>query len=352
LPISNKCATSKPEQIAVLVSGSENESAVYNSHMGRSPFLLNGVKTVDSHTAGEPTRVVIAGGPDLGSGDLQSKLHILRTQYDRFRTATIAEPRGSDVVVGALLCEPSDSSAAAAVIFYNDVGYLGMCGHGTIGLVTTLAHLGRIGPGEHTIETPVGPVVAHLHADGRVSIENVPSYRYRADVSVGVPGYGCLQGDIAWGGNWFFLVSDHGLTLRIENRAELLAASTAIRAALIETGITGKDKAFIDHIELCGPASDPNNSGRNFVLCPGASFDRSPCGTGTSAKLACLHAAGELGLNEVWRQEGILGTVFEGSIHSTNDAGIIPSITGRAWITGESTLYFDPNDPFRSGISF
>ena len=269
-----------------------------------------------------------------------------------FRTATICEPRGSDVVVGALLCEPSDPSAAAAVIFYNDVGYLGMCGHGTIGLVTTLAHLGRIGPGEHVIETPVGPVVTHLRTDGSVSVENVPSYRYQADVPVEVPGYGCFRGDIAWGGNWFFLVSDHGLTLRIENRAELLAVSTAIRAALIASGITGKDQGLIDHIELCGPASDPNNSGRNFVLCPGASFDRSPCGTGTSAKLACLYAAGELGLNEIWRQEGILGTVFEGSIQSSNGAGITPSITGRAWITGESTLYFDPSDPFRSGISF
>jgi 4-hydroxyproline epimerase len=320
--------------------------------MDPAPFLLNGVKTVDSHTAGEPTRVVIGGGPNLGSGDLQSKVHQLRTQYDRFRTATIAEPRGSEVVVGALLCEPSDPSAAAAVIFYNDVGYLGMCGHGTIGVVTTLAHLGRIGPGEHTLETPVGLVATHLRADGSVSLRNVSSYRYRSDVPVEVPGYGCFRGDIAWGGNWFFLVSDHGLLLRIENRAELVVVSTAIRAALIASGITGKDHGVIDHIELCGPASDPDNSGRNFVLCPGASFDRSPCGTGTSAKLACLHAAGELGLNEIWRQEGILGTVFEGSIHSTNGAGIIPSITGRAWITGESTLYFDPTDPFRSGISF
>jgi 4-hydroxyproline epimerase len=336
----------------VLAFSSANESAVYNSDMNPSPFLLNGVKAVDSHTAGEPTRVVIAGGPDLGSGDIQSKLLLLRTQYDRFRTATIAEPRGSDVVVGALLCEPSDPSAVAAVIFYNDVGYLGMCGHGTIGLVTTLAHLSRIGPGEQVIETPVGPVVAHLHSNGSVTIENVLSYRYRADVAVEVPGYGCFRGDIAWGGNWFFLVSDHGLSLQIENRAELLVVSTAIRGALVVSGITGKDKGIIDHIELCGPPSDPINSGRNFVLCPGASFDRSPCGTGTSAKLACLHAAGELGLNEVWRQEGILGTVFEGSIVSSNGDCITPSITGRAWITAESTLYFDPSDPFRGGISF
>ena len=320
--------------------------------MSPSPFLSTGVKVVDSHTAGEPTRVIVAGGPDLGSGDLRARLDVFRAQHDDFRTATICEPRGSEVVVGALLCEPSVPSASAAVIFYNDVGYLGMCGHGTIGVVTTLAHLGRIEPGKHMIETPVGPVTTHLRADGNVSIENVPSYRYRADVPVEVPGYGCLHGDIAWGGNWFFLVSDHRLSLRIENRAELLAVSTAIRSALNAGSITGKDQSLVDHIELCGPPSDPRNSGRNFVLCPGASFDRSPCGTGTSAKLACLHAAGELGLNEIWRQEGILGTVFEASIQNTDGAGIIPRITGRAWITGESTLYFDASDPFRSGISF
>jgi 4-hydroxyproline epimerase len=328
------------------------ESAIYNSHMNPPPIFSTGVKVVDSHTAGEPTRVVVAGGPDLGSGDLRARLEVFRAQYDQFRTATICEPRGSEVVVGALLCEPSDSSAAAAVIFYNDVGYLGMCGHGTIGVVTTLAHLGRIAPGEHLIETPVGQVVTHLHPDGSVSLQNVPSYRYRTEVLVEVPGHGCFRGDIAWGGNWFFLVSDHGLSLQIEDRTELLAVSAAIRASLIACGITGKDGALIDHVELCGPPSDLSNSGRNFVLCPGASFDRSPCGTGTSAKLACLHAAGKLGLNEAWRQEGILGTVFEGSIHNSDGGGIIPSITGRAWITGESTLHFDPTDPFRNGISF
>ena len=320
--------------------------------MHPSPLALTGVTVVDSHTAGEPTRVIVAGGPDLGSGDLRTMLGVFRSQYDGFRTATVCEPRGSEVVVGALLCEPSDPLAAAAVIFYNDVGYLGMCGHGMIGVVTTLAHLGQIDQGEHVIETPVGAVVTHLHADGSVSIQNVRSYRDRADVPLDVPGYGCFRGDIAWGGNWFFLVSDHGLALQIENRAELVAASTAIRAALIASGITGKDNALIDHIELCGPPGDPRNSGRNFVLCPGASFDRSPCGTGTSAKLACLHAEGRLGLNEVWRQEGILGTVFEASILRAESASITPRITGKAWITGESTLYFDPADPFRSGISF
>jgi 4-hydroxyproline epimerase len=316
------------------------------------PPLPTAVQVVDSHTAGEPTRVVVAGGPPLGTGDLRAKLEIFRARHDGFRTATVCEPRGSEVVVGALLCEPSDPRAAAAVIFYNDVGYLGMCGHGTIGVVTTLAHLGRIAPGEHAIETPVGPVLTRLHQDGTVSLENVPSYRYRADVPVEVPGHGPLRGDVAWGGNWFFLVSTPPLPLRIDNRAQLVASATAIRAALAASGITGKEGALIDHIELCGPPADPRNSGRNFVLCPGASFDRSPCGTGTSAKLACLHAQGKLALNEVWRQEGILGTVFEASILRAEGGCVTPRIAGRAWITAESTLHFDPTDPFSRGIVF
>jgi 4-hydroxyproline epimerase len=320
--------------------------------MNVRPPTYTRVHIVDSHTAGEPTRVVISGGPDLGSGDLKQKLQVLRTQYDSFRISTIGEPRGSDVIIGALLCEPTDPSFAAAVIFFNDAGYLGMCGHGTIGLIATLAHLGRIMPGQHCIETPVGSVLTKLHVDGSVSFENVPSYRYRVQVPVDVPGYGRFHGDIAWGGNWFFLVSDHGLALHAANRNQLLAVSTAIRAALTASGITGMDNASIDHIELCGEPGDPGNSARNFVLCPGAAFDRSPCGTGTSAKIACLYAAGELALNTPWRQEGILGTMFEGTVHSHRDGYVTPTITGRAWITAESTLLFDSTDPFRSGIVF
>lgn len=309
------------------------------------------VEVVDSHTAGEPTRVVIAGGPDLGAGDLQARLRVLRTRHDSFRSGIVREPRGSEVIVGALLCEPLDPLCAAGVIFFNDVGYLGMCGHGTIGLVTTLAHLGRIAPGRHRIETPVGPVWTCLNADKTVSVENVPSYRYRANVPVDVPGYGGFAGDIAWGGNWFFLVSDHSFKLAVQNRAELLAVTTAIRAALAASGITGSNGAVIDHIELCGPAIEPGNSGRNFVLCPGTSFDRSPCGTGTSAKMASLYAAGELAPETPWRQEGILGTVFEGHVRVQDDC-VLPTIAGRAWITAESTLLFDSSDPFASGIVF
>jgi 4-hydroxyproline epimerase len=309
------------------------------------------VLVVDSHTAGEPTRVIVEGGPDLGSGPLTVRRARFQAEFDAFRRGVVCEPRGSEVVVGAFLCKPVDPEAAAGVIFFNDVGTLGMCGHGTIGLVTTLAHLGRLKPGVHRIETPVGDVHTELHADGSVSVRNVPSYRYRKDVAVDVQGYGQFTGDIAWGGNWFFLVSGHNYPLVISKRNELVALTTAIRNALSAAGITGADGALIDHIELVSTPEDPANSGRNFVLCPGASFDRSPCGTGTSAKMACLYAAGELQPGELWRQEGILGTVFSGSVTPEGDK-VIPTITGQAWITAEATLHFDASDPFCGGIVF
>ena len=320
----------------------------YHAVMG----ILAHLQVVDSHTAGEPTRAVVSGGPDLGHGTLQERLHRLRTHFDGFRSGVVCEPRGSEVVVGALLLEPVAPDASAAVIFFNDVGYLGMCGHGTIGVVTTLAHMGKIGPGMHKLETPVGDVSTYLHDEGSVTVYNVPSYRHRAGVQVDVPDYGLFIGDIAWGGNWFFLVGEHPYELTLANRAKLIAVTTAIRRALQEEGIGGPNGELIDHIELFSPPMNSENSSRNYVLCPGASFDRSPCGTGTSAKMACLHAEGKLAAGHVWRQEGILGTVFEGSIEDCNDGRVRPTIRGKAWITGESKLLFTADDPFRNGIRF
>jgi 4-hydroxyproline epimerase len=324
--------------------------------MGDGASPRRQVRIIDSHTAGEPTRVVIAGGPSLGNGNLQSQLEVFRSQHDSFRTAVLSEPRGSDVLVGALLCAPHDPQAAAGVIFFNDVGYLGMCGHGSIGVIATLAHLGRVAAGTHRIDTPVGMIAASLHPDGAVSITNVPSYRYRSGVEIDVPEWGLMHGDIAWGGNWFFLVADHHLVLHLHHRSALMAAATALRHALYAGGIRGDGGAVIDHIEFTGPAEDPANSGRNFVLCPGAAFDRSPCGTGTSAKMACLYADGKLKADETWRQEGILGTVFEGSVTAAGDGlaptVVTPTIKGSAYITAESTLLFDDRDPFRQGIQF
>ena len=309
---------------------------------------MDDIHVIDSHTAGEPTRTVIAGGPNLGIGSLAQRLDVFRGRFDWFRSAVVNEPRGSDVVVGALLCEPSDPACAAGVIFFNNVSYLGMCGHGTIGLIATLWHLGRIGVGEHRIETPVGMVRARLHEDGRVTVHNVPSYRHARQVAVEVEGYGRVIGDVAWGGNWFFLVDDHGQDLRFDQVEHLTDFAWRIRAALERGGVTGAGGARIDHIELVGPGAN-GASARNFVLCPGKAYDRSPCGTGTSAKLACLAADGKLRPGEPWTQESIIGSRFEAS-YTINDGHIEPSITGEAYITLEGKLVLDPRDPFRWGI--
>jgi 4-hydroxyproline epimerase len=308
------------------------------------------IHAIDSHTEGEPTRLVIQGGPDLGWGTLSERRQRFQQSHDWFRRAVVLEPRGSDCLVGALLCEPSEPKNTAGVIFFNNAGYLNMCGHGTIGLIATLAHLGRIKTGVHRIETPVGVVTAILHHDGKVTIENVPSFRTRKDVPVDVPGIGEVRGDVAWGGNWFFLVEDHRHELSLGVSDQLVDYAWKIRQALTANGITGIDGAEIDHIELFSPAAPRGADGRNFVLCPGKEYDRSPCGTGTSAKLACLYADGKLKPGEVWRQQGILGTVFEGSVAVVGDK-IIPSVTGSAYVTAETRLYLDPRDPFRTGIN-
>ena len=305
------------------------------------------IKAIDSHTAGEPTRVVISGFPDLGVGTMEERMGRFRRDFDKFRSAIVREPRGHDAVVGALLCEPASESSTAGVIFFNNVGYLGMCGHGTIGLVRTLEHMGRIMPGRHIIETSVGSVEAELQADGFVSITNVPSYRFAKDVLVEVDGFGIVKGDIAWGGNWFFLVGEHPMKLYMHDLTELTDYSSRIREALRTNNITGKDGAEIDHIELFSSTADADS--RNFVLCPGIEYDRSPCGTGTSAKLACLYADGKLKEGQVWRQESITGTVFEGTVRIEGEK-IIPIIRGSAFITAELDLILDPMDPLRFGI--
>jgi len=306
---------------------------------------------VDSHTAGEPTRCVLGGLPDLGSGPLTDRLYKLKRNHDHYRRAILCEPRGSDVLVGAYLVEPEDPTAAAGVIFFNNAGYLGMCGHGMMGLAVTLAHLGKIAPGKHRIETPVGTVSIELHPANRVAIRNVAAYRHKAAVTVDVPGYGPVTGDVAWGGNWFFLVGEHRFPLTLDQVEPLTAFTWEIRRALTAAGITGADGAEIDHIELLSAAHNAANHSRNFVLCPGKAYDRSPCGTGTSAKMACLAADGRLKPGEIWRQEGILDTVFEGSFVLDGEAAkIIPTVTGSAHITGEGSLIFQDADPFRLGV--
>ena len=307
------------------------------------------VRVIDSHTGGEPTRVVISGGPDLGNGSMAERLERFKSDFDQFRSAVVNEPRGNDAVVGALLCDPVDSACAAGVIYFNNVGYLGMCGHGTIGLMVTLNFLGRIEPGTHRIETPVGVIEATLDENNVVSVANVPSYRLATNVSVEVHGHGLVTGDIAWGGNWFFLVNSNGHKLKMENLEELTDFSWRIRQTLNQQGITGANGQEIDHIELFAPSQLDGVQSKNFVLCPGKAYDRSPCGTGTSAKLACLYADGKLQEGQIWRQESIVGSVFEGSIKVAGNE-VYPTIKGSAFVNAETDLILDERDPFCHGI--
>ena len=305
------------------------------------------VSVIDSHTAGEPTRIVVAGGPDLGNGPLDTRRDKFQRECDKFRSAVVNEPRGSDVVVGALLVEPQDKSCAAGAIFFNNVGALGMCGHGTIGLMVTLAHMGKIKPGEHRIETPVGIVTATLHAMGEVSVANVPSWRAKKAVQVQVPGIGVVTGDVAWGGNWFFLVDKHGQELVLGNVDALTDYCWRVRQAVNTQGFPE-----VDHVELFSPLKGVEKGSRNFVQCPGKAYDRSPCGTGTSAKLSCLAADGKLQPGETWVQESIIGSRFTGKFQWLDrDAGkVAPVITGTAFVNAETTQLLDEKDPFCWGI--
>lgn len=305
------------------------------------------IRCIDSHTAGEPTRVVLDGPwSDGGSPwSVARAVEWLKNEGDGFRRSLMLEPRGGEHWVGALLLPPMDEANACGVVFLNNVGVLGMCGHGTMGLVRTLAHLGRIETGELRIETPAGVVTAIWHPDGRVSVENVRSYRIAKDLTVSVEGFGEVRGDVAYGGNGFFLTEDHGLKLIWENVEVLTRFSKAAGRAVNEAGFPE-----VNHVELTGPALKAGNNGRNFVLCPGGAFDRSPCGTGTSAKLACLIADEKWQPGKVWRQESVIGTVFE-AVGRLEGGGVVVTITGQAWITGETTLVVETDDPLGKGIA-
>ena len=305
------------------------------------------ISIIDSHTGGEPTRLVVKGFPELGTASMAERRARLLAEHDAWRRATVLEPRGNDVMVGALLCPPVDPRNAAGVIFFNNTGYLGMCGHGTIGLIASLAHLGRIAPGVHGVETPVGTVQTTLHDDRSVSVQNVPAFRLHHALMIEVPGFGAVTGDVAWGGNWFFLVSSPVPRIASDNLAALSAFAHAVQQALFTQGVRGNDGGVIDHIELF--ADDNHANSRNFVLCPGGAYDRSPCGTGTSAKVACLAADGKLKPGEIWRQASIIGSQFEAS-YALQGEQVIPTIRGRAFISAEATLLIEADDPFGWGI--
>lgn len=312
--------------------------------------VVQRIAVIDSHTGGEPTRVVLSGAPAFSARDMQGAARELRDRYDDFRRTVINEPRGHDVLVGALLLPPADPANVAGVVYFNNVGTIGMCGHGSIGVAITLLREGRIGQGTHRLETPAGNVTVTVHDEHRVSVENVASYRYRRDACLHVDGIGTVRGDIAWGGNWFFLVSGHGMTIGPHNLAALHDFTRRIRRALDASDLRGADGALIDHVELFGEPTDTAIAdSRNFVLCPGNAYDRSPCGTGTSAKLACLLDDGVIENGARWRQQGISGSVFEAEARF-RDGTLTPVITGSAYITGRAELVVEAGDPLASGM--
>jgi 4-hydroxyproline epimerase len=308
------------------------------------------IEVVDSHTEGEPTRVVIGGWPELQGRSMAARRDEMRERHDHLRRAVVQEPRGHEAVVGALLTPPVESGSLAGVVFFDNGGYLGMCGHGLIGVTRTLEHLGRVAPGPLRLDTPVGSVVADLLPDGAVALTNVPAALHARDVEVEVPGLGRVVGDVAWGGNWFFLTELPGEPLTLENRMHLTRLTLAIKDALARAGVHGADGALVDHVELFAPSTRPDADSRNFVMCPSGAYDRSPCGTGTSAKLAALHARGQLALGQRWRQQGVTGGVFTGWL-SQERGELVPHIQGRAFLTGRGTLLFDRDDPFRAGLA-
>lgn len=308
---------------------------------------ISPIRVIDSHTGGEPTRLVLEGGPDLGDGPIADRVRRFRERFDDYRCAIVNEPRGSDPLVGALLVKPHRADCDLGVIYFNNVGYLGMCGHGTIGLIASLHFAGRLAPGAVKIDTPVGAVDVELRADGRISVANVVSYRSQRRVAVNVPTIGEVTGDVAWGGNWFFLISDHGQIIDLKHVESLTDFTWRVREAINAQGYP-----LVDHVELFAPSASPGAHSRNFVLCPGKAYDRSPCGTGTSAKLACLAADGKLLEGDVWVQESLIGSTFEGTFrwHDRGKGEIVPIISGTAHVTGENLLRLDPSDPFCWGI--
>lgn len=322
---------------------------------------------VDSHTGGEPTRVVVESPIKLNGETMAERAQHFKSQFDNYRQAIVCEPRGSDIVVGALLCPPVNPGSVAGVIFFNNVSTLGMCGHGLIGVAVVLRYLKRVELGRYAIDTPVGTVHFELLDENRVAIENVPSYRWKEKQVVEIfPGTSAAQtihGDIAWGGNWFFICDDHGLPVNLDNLSQLNSVSLEIRKQLDRLEITGQGGQLIDHVELIGPGTPGRADAKNFVLCPGAAYDRSPCGTGTSAKLACMAADGKLAPGQVHRQESIVGSVFTGSYQlaserasdpTSDSAGdsprILPTLIGSAFVNSRAELLLDPNDPFCWGL--
>jgi proline racemase len=327
------------------------------------------LQAVDSHTAGEPTRIVTGGLPPVAGATMAEKRAALRIRHDALRRALVHEPRGHDAIVVAYLVPPCHPDAHAGVVFCNDVGYLGMCGHGAIGVATVLVGMGMVPAQEPetrvVLDTPAGLVPCRVAvSNGRaraVTITNVPSFQFRQRAIAAVPGFGKVAADIAWGGNWFAFVEAAQLGLHVDKAhlPQLLPAAIAVREALAANGVRGVhpesgEEQLVDHVKLFDALEGPTPGARAMTLCPGTAYDRSPCGTGTSAKLAVLHSKGELGVGEWFTSESVIGTRFRARIAATTQVGqfaaIVPEIEGAAYVTGLQTFVLDPEDPCVHGL--
>ena len=321
--------------------------------MTRSGGPPERLRVIDSHTIGEPTRVVLdeslVAGLDLGGGSVRDRRDRFRDRCDHVRSALVGDPRGTTAMVGVILVPPADPTCRFGAFYVNRVGYLDMCGHATIGLAVTLGARGIIEPGDFRLESPAGVVGVTWHGGGEASFECVPPRRIAQNLALACDDGSRVTGDVATSGLWCYLCRDHGLPVEPTAIPALTARAWSIRRALEARGLSGDGGEVIDHVVLLGPPRDPGNDGRAFVLCPDGAFDRSPCGTGTSALVGCLFEDGILTAGRTWRQESVLGGVYEASIRRERDI-LVPTVRGRAWLTAETTLHFAGDDPYRTGL--
>lgn len=329
---------------------------------------VRNIYTVESHTMGEPLRLVVGGFPNLVGKTIPEKREYFIEHYDHLRKAIMLEPRGHKDMFGAILTQSTMPEADIGVIFMHGEGFHNMCGHGTIATNTILVETGMVEVQEPVttikMEAPAGLVTVHVNVEqGRaksVSFENVPAFLYKEGAEVDVPGYGKLKIDISFGGSFFAIIDAKQLGIDIcpENSSKLVDAGMAIiHAANEQIKVQHPELEHIKTIDLCeiyGPAKSEDADMQNITVFDGQ-IDRSPCGTGTSAKVATLWAKGELKIGEEFVYESVINTKFIGKALRETQVGpykaIIPEITGSAYITGHSQFFIDENDPVKYGFS-
>ncbi|MFI5747119.1 proline racemase family protein [Streptomyces sp. NPDC051644] len=322
---------------------------------------------VDSHTEGMPTRVITGGIGTIPGATMAERRTYFRKHRDAVRTLLMYEPRGHASMSGAILQPPTRPDADFGVLFIEVSGYLPMCGHGTIGVATVLVETGMVEVTEPVttvrLDTPAGLVSVDVRVkDGAataVTLTNVPAFSVALDRTVDVPGYGPVRYDLAYGGNFYAMVqlSDLGLPFDRARKGDILAAGLALMDAVnaADRPVHPEDSDIngLKHVQFIAPGSDARHSRHAMAIHPGW-FDRSPCGTGTSARMAQLHARGELALDTDFVNESFIGTSFTGRLVEKTTVGglsaVVPTVTGRAWITGTAQFFLNPSDPFPEGF--